>query len=53
MAQQAIAILSSLITTIESGPSLYNFKALDIDDQEVSMSKYNGKLLLIVNVASQ
>jgi len=31
----------------------YGFKADDIDGKSISMSKYQGKLLLIVNVASR
>ena len=32
--------------------SVYDFKVKDINGQEVSMSDYSGKVLLIVNVAS-
>jgi len=32
--------------------SLYEFKCLDIDKNEVDLTKYNGKVCLIVNVAS-
>ena len=56
MAQQAVEIVSSLIDTMEHKEAvhtIYDFNAVDIDGQEVSMSKYKGKLLLIINVASQ
>lgn len=33
--------------------SIYDFSVKDIDGKEVSMSKYKGKVLLIVNVASK
>lgn len=33
--------------------NIYGFKAKDIDGKEVQMSKYNGKVLLVVNVASE
>jgi len=32
--------------------SIYDLKLLDINQQEVDMAKYRGKVLLIVNVAS-
>jgi len=35
------------------GMSIYDFKVQDIDSNMVSMSKYKGKVLLIVNVASE
>ena len=33
--------------------SIYDFKVKNIDAEEVSLSKYKGKVLLIVNVASK
>lgn len=33
--------------------SIYDFDVVDIDGKSVSMSKYKGKVLLIVNVASE
>ena len=33
--------------------SIYDFNVKTIDGQEISMSKYKGKVLLIVNVASR
>jgi glutathione peroxidase len=33
--------------------SIYDFKVLDIDKQEVDLSIYKGKVLYIVNVASK
>lgn len=34
-------------------PSIYEFKVKSIDGQEVSLNSYKGKVLLIVNTASQ
>ena len=31
----------------------YDFSAIDIDNREVSMSKYRGKVVLVVNTASK
>ena len=33
--------------------TIYDFKVKDIDDKEVSLDQYRGKVLLIVNVASK
>jgi len=33
--------------------NIYDFNVTDIDGKEISMSKYRGKVLLIVNVASE
>jgi len=33
--------------------SVYEFKADDIDGNEVSLEKYRGQVLIIVNVASE
>ena len=33
--------------------SIYDFNVVNIDGQEISMSKYKDKVLLIVNVASE
>lgn len=49
-----IFILSfSAVASKEKDMSIYDFKVETIDGQEVSMSKYKGKVLLIVNVASK
>ena len=37
----------------EKTMSIYNFEVKDIDGKEVSLEKYKGKVLLIVNVASK
>lgn len=35
------------------GKSIYDFTVKDINNQDVSLSQYQGKMLLVVNVASQ
>jgi glutathione peroxidase len=37
---------------VQSGSSIYDFVVKDIGDNDVEMSQYKGKVLLIVNVAS-
>lgn len=39
--------------SISSGKSVYDFTLKDIDGNNVSLSKYKGKVLVIVNTASQ
>jgi glutathione peroxidase len=50
------ALLATLLTImlIAAAPfkSIYDFKVKDIDEKEVSLSQYKGKVLLVVNVAS-
>ncbi|KAG9511024.1 hypothetical protein GZH46_00416, partial [Fragariocoptes setiger] len=36
-----------------SAKSIYDFTVKDLDDNDVSLEKYRGKVLMIVNVASQ
>lgn len=36
-----------------AGDSIYDFTVQDIDGQDVSLNEYNGKVVLIVNVASK
>jgi len=37
----------------DNSMNIYDFTVQDIDGKEISMSKYKGKMLLIVNVASK
>ena len=37
----------------EKAPNIYGFNAADIDGNDVNMEKYKGKVVLIVNVASE
>ena len=49
-----IFILSlSILIAKENKMSIYDFNVKDIKENEVSMSKYKNKVLLIVNVASK
>jgi glutathione peroxidase len=49
-----IYILSlSILTAKENKMSIYEYNVKDINENEVSMSKYENKVLLIVNVASK
>ncbi len=49
-----LAILSMLLfKTATTGTSVYDFKVKTIDGVEKSMADYKGKVLLIVNVASE
>jgi len=47
-----LAIIS-FVHAGEKKMSIYNFEVDNIDGKNVSMSKYKGKVLLIVNVASE
>ncbi len=48
-----LSLIFSSIHAKENQMSIYDFNVKTIDGQEVSMSKYKGKVLLIVNVASK
>jgi len=37
----------------KSATSIYDFSAIDIDGNEVSLEKYRGNVCIIVNVASK
>lgn len=41
------------LTTDKSPDSVHEFKMQDIDGQKIDLSKYEGKVLLIVNTASE
>ena len=50
----ALALAGGILAGIMSAASpLYNFKVDSIDNKPVSLSDYQGKVLLMVNVASQ
>lgn len=40
-------------STATKGETPYDFSVKDIDGKEVDLSKYRGKVILVVNVASQ
>jgi len=46
-------ILFIALSFFMSVPSLYDFKMTSIDGEQIDFSKYKGKTLLIVNVASK
>ena len=48
-----LSLIFSSINAKENQMSIYDFNVKTIDGQEISMSKYKGKVLLIVNVASR
>lgn len=48
-----ILICVSSLFAKENKMSIYDFNVKTIDGEEISMSKYKGKVLLIVNVASK
>ena len=49
------ALLALMATTLntEQRTSVYEFKVQNIDGEEVTLSQYEGKVILIVNVASK
>lgn len=49
----AFVLAFNWINAKENGMSIYDINVKTIDGQEISMSKYKGKVLLIVNVASR
>lgn len=56
---RAIILAASFLLVMTSGQlhggeeSVYNFTMKDIDGKDVSLGKYKGKVMLIVNVASK
>ena len=48
-----LSLIFSFINAKENQMIIYDFNVKTIDGQEISMSKYKGKVLLIVNVASK
>ena len=56
MTKKILLLIMLFLTSIiakENNMSIYDFNIKTIDGEEVSMSKYKGKVLLIVNVASK
>ena len=49
----ALLLLTNLLIAKEMSVSIYDFKVQTIDGEEISLNKYRGKTLLIVNVASE
>lgn len=49
----ALVAFISIVTAEDNSMNIYDFSMINIDGKEVSLSKYKGKTLLIVNVASE
>ena len=49
----ALLLTFNFILAKENPMNIYDFNVKTIDGEEISMSKYKGKVLLIVNVASK
>lgn len=49
----ALLLLTNLLIAKENSMNIYDFKVQTIEGEEISLSKYKGKALLIVNVASE
>lgn len=48
-----LSLLVSLLLMLSPSESIYQFKLKDIDGKSIDLSKFKGKKLLIVNVASE
>ena len=48
-----LALLSVLLTLNISAQGIYDFTVKDRDGKDVSLADYKGKLLLVVNTATQ
>ena len=48
----ASAIATLALASTMSAQSIYDFKVKNMDGKEVSLSEYKGKVLLIVNTAT-
>jgi glutathione peroxidase len=49
---KSIFLLAFALLLAPAGKTIYDFKMKNIDEKEVSLSDYKGKVVLIVNVAS-
>ena len=49
----ACLMSGSILNAKEKKPMIYDFTVKTIDEKEISLSAYKGKVLLIVNVASE
>ncbi len=48
-----VLFLALMVSTNENDDSIYDFKLKSIDGEETELSEYSGKVLLIVNTASE
>ncbi len=44
---------TAMVVSAADAPAALNFKAKDIDGKEVNLSKYQGRVVLVVNLASR
>jgi glutathione peroxidase len=49
----SLLYLGTILNAKENTMSIYDFTVKTIDEKEISLSEYKGKVLLIVNVASE
>ena len=49
----SLPVMAHAQTTVGKKASIYDFKVTTIDGQKIDLAKYKGKVLLIVNVASE
>lgn len=47
------SMLQNVLSAKENGAMIYDFNVKSIEGKDISMSKYKGQVLLIVNVASE
>lgn len=48
-----MAMATAMAVSAADAPAALNFKAKDIDGKEVNLSKYKGRVVLVVNLASR
>ncbi len=48
-----MAMATAMVVSAADAPAALNFKAKDIDGKEVNLSKYQGRVVLVVNLASR
>ena len=48
-----MAMATAMVVSAADAPAALNFKAKDIHGKEVNLSKYQGRVVLVVNLASR
>ena len=48
-----LAMTTAMVASAADTPAALIFKAKDIDGKEVNLSKYKGRVVLVVNLASR
>ena len=46
-------VATAMAVSAADAPAALNFKAKDIEGKEVNLSKYKGRVVLVVNLASR